>query len=162
MSQSFHRFSHLRQECDTPVTTTLHVECGDVWSPPSALTSQSGKLFDGSEYIEFVAYEDSNATELVEGRAYTITDARIERDPLIVGLTAVILPQTRITETSSDASGLNTTNRRFSHTPDCTACGEQIPISGYHEDGLAPEIGWTYWVCDTCNHKMRPPSNTDE
>jgi hypothetical protein len=137
---------------ETPPNTwvDLHVTCTELWPAASEKMAQVGRLADGAGAdIKFMAYETSNVREFEQGDSYVIRDAMAISDDQ--ESRAILLKADTHIEDAKHPIGGSGPNG-----PACPECGEDMPIDAYHEDGMAPEIGWEYWHCPHCDAKMRP------
>ena len=150
MAEEFTGIEEIRQEVGTNKFVDLHVTCTELWPVGSDYLAQVGHLSDGTQSeIKFMSYTTSDVRELEQGESYVIHEAMTISDDQEGR--AILLKAGSNIETAKSPRGGSPPSG-----PECPDCGDKMPVNAYHEDGNAPEIGWEYWHCPHCNHKMRP------
>lgn len=150
MPEDFMGIKKIKHEIGTNEWVDVHMTCTELWPVGAERLQQVGQLSDGTEAsIKFLSYETSDVQSLERGCSYVIRDAMTISDE--TEGRALLLKADTYIEDASAPSGAGSPNG-----PDCEECGDPLPMDAYHEDGLAPEIGWEYWQCPSCNNKMRP------
>ena len=114
--------------------------------------SQCGMFEDGEgQQIRFKAWDGSNPHEYEVGEMYDFTDLQLVYGKNAESYAFVVRSKT---ESKPSENGFS------AGVGDqvCTQCGSEITDENRHSGPEAPEIGWEYYECPDCGHRMRPES----